>query len=371
MVEGAGSPAEINLRAHDIANMGYAEKVDCPVILVADIDRGGVFAHLVGTLELLSESEQARVKGFIINRFRGDIKLLESGLTWLEERTGKPVLGVLPYLHDLALDAEDAIAIDNKVTSSKISIAVPLLPHISNHTDFDPLRLNPEIDLRYVKMGERIEHCDLIILPGSKNVIADLAFLKAQGWQDDINRHLRYGGKVLGICGGFQMLGNKILDPLAIESTAKENGERAITGLELADFTTTLTAEKTLKQVSGTLSLAGDSCEVFGYEVHCGHSQGEALKNPLITNLSAGKPSTDGFISTDNQIVATYLHGIFDHGAVTSAILKWVKKDHGVQSVIDINQHRETQLERLAGICKQHLHMDDIEKILKAGVSTL
>lgn len=370
MVEGAGSPAEINLREHDIANMGYAEKVDCPVILVADIDRGGVFAHLVGTLALLSASEQARVKGFIINRFRGDIKLLESGLTWLEERTGKPVLGVLPYLHDLALDAEDAIALDNKVSQSKISIAVPLLPHISNHTDFDPLRLNPEIDLRYVKMGERIDNCDLVILPGSKNVISDLAFLKAQGWQEDINRHLRYGGKVLGICGGFQMLGNKILDPLAIESTAEENGERAISGLGLADFTTTLTAEKTLTQVSGTLTLAGASCEVLGYEIHCGHSQGEALKKPLISDLSVGALSTDGFISTDNQIVATYLHGIFDHGAVTSAILKWVKQDHGVQSVIDINQHRETQLERLAGICEQYLHMDDIEQILKAGVTT-
>jgi len=370
MVEGAGSPAEINLREHDLANMGYAEKVDCPVILVADIDRGGVFAHLVGTLELLSESEQARVKGFIINRFRGDIKLLTSGLTWLEERTGKPVLGVLPYLHDLALDAEDAIAIDNKVSSRKISIAVPLLPHISNHTDFDPLRLNPEIDLRYVKMGARIDNCDLIILPGSKNVIADLAFLKAQGWQEDINRHLRYGGKVLGICGGFQMLGNKIFDPHGVESTAEENGERAISGLALADFTTTLTTSKTLTQVSGKLSLAGQQCDVFGYEIHCGHSQGAALNKPLITELSIGTTGIDGFISADNQIVATYLHGLFDHGAVTSAVLQWLKKDHGVQAVIDIDQHREVQLNRLADICEQHLQLDDIEQILQAGVTT-
>jgi adenosylcobyric acid synthase len=370
MVEGAGSPAEINLRAHDLANMGYAEKVDCPVILVADIDRGGVFAHLVGTLELLSESEQARVKGFIINRFRGDIKLLESGLTWLEERTGKPVLGVLPYLHDLALDAEDAIALDNKVTSSKVSIAVPLLPHMSNHTDFDPLRLNPEIDLRYVKMGERIENCDLVILPGSKNVISDLAFLKAQGWQDDINRHLRYGGKVLGICGGFQMLGSKILDPHGIESNFKENEETSITGLNLVDFTTTLTTSKTLTQVSGTMTLAGKKCEVLGYEIHCGHSQGIALNTPLISNLSVGASTIDGFISNDNQIAATYLHGLFDQGAVTNAILHWVKKDHGVQSAINIDEHREVQLNRLADICEQHLHMDSIEQILQQGVST-
>ena len=375
MVEGAGSPAEINLREHDIANMGYAEKVDCPVIIVADIDRGGVFAHLVGTLELLSESEQARVKGFIINRFRGDIKLLESGLTWLEERTGKPVLGVLPYLHDLALDAEDAIALDNimlddRVSSSKISIVVPLLPHISNHTDFDPLRLNPEIDLRYVKMGERIADCDLIILPGSKNVIGDLAFLKAQGWQDDINRHLRYGGKVLGICGGLQMLGSKIFDPHGIESTAEENGERAITGLALADFTTTLTTSKILTQVAGKLALAGQQCDVFGYEIHCGHSEGAAFNKPLVSELSIGTTGIDGFISEDNQIAATYLHGLFDHGAVTSAVLQWIKKDHGVQSVINIDQHREIQLNRLADICEQHLRMDAIEQILKAGVST-
>ena len=324
----------------------------------------------MGTLELLSESEQARVKGFIINRFRGDIKLLESGLTWLEERTGKPVLGVLPYLHDLALDAEDAIAIDNKVSSSKISIVVPLLPHISNHTDFDPLRLNPEIDLRYVKMGEQINNCDLIILPGSKNVIADLAFLKAQGWQEDINRHLRYGGKLLGICGGFQMLGHKIYDPHGIESSTTENGERAISGLALADFTTTLTKSKTLTQVSGKLSLSGQQCDVFGYEIHCGHSQGGALSKPLITELSVGSSNVDGFISEDGQIAATYLHGLFDHGAVTSTVLQWLNKDHGIQSVIDIAQHREVQLNRLASICEKHIHISDIEDILQAGVTT-
>ncbi len=370
MVEGAGSPAEINLRNHDLANMGYAEKVDCPVILVADIDRGGVFAHLVGTLELLSKSEQARVKGFVINRFRGDMGLLESGLIWLEKRTGKPVLGVLPYLHDLALDAEDAIAFDNRITASKISIAVPLLPHISNHTDFDPLRLNPEINLRYVKMGESIAQCDLVILPGSKNVIADLAFLKAQGWQQDINRHLRYGGKVLGICGGLQMLGNKIFDPLGIESTRQQNGERAISGLGLADFTTRLTAEKTLTQVTGKLAIAEQECDVFGYEIHCGQSQGTALKSPLITDLSVGRSGMDGFISADNQIAATYLHGLFDHAAVTHAILQWVNKDHNVQSVIDINHHRAVQLDRLAAVCEQHLRIDAIQQILQASVTT-
>lgn len=375
VVEGAGSPAEINLRENDLANMGYAEKVNCPVIIVADIDRGGVFAHLVGTLDLLSETEQARVQGFIINRFRGDIKLLESGLTWLEERTGKPVLGVLPYLHDLALDAEDAVALDNKVSHSKIKIAVPLLPHMSNHTDFDPLRLNPEIDLRYVKIGESIENCDLIILPGSKNVIADLTFIKAQGWQEDINRHLRYGGKVFGICGGLQMLGQTIADPEGVESNFESNNDdeknsRAVTGLALADFTTTLTTNKVLSQVAGKLALAGQQCDVFGYEIHCGQSCGPAFNKPLIGDLSIENAIVDGFISDDNQIAATYLHGLFDNGLVTNVILQWVKKDHGLQSMIDIDQHREIQLNRLADICEKHLQMAKVEQILQASIST-
>jgi len=194
MVEGAGSPAEINLRANDIANMGFAEAVDCPVILIADIDRGGVFAHLVGTLELLSASEQARVQGFVINRFRGDLALLEPGLDWLEAHTGKPVLGVLPYLHDLHLEAEDAI--DNRQvakTGERLKVAVPVLPRISNHTDFDPLRLHPQVELSFVGPGQRIPPADLIVLPGSKSVRADLAHLRAQGWETAIQRHLRYG----------------------------------------------------------------------------------------------------------------------------------------------------------------------------------
>src|SRR5690606_3665262 len=211
MVEGAGSRAEINLRAGDIANMGFAEAVDCPVILIADIDRGGVFAHLVGTLALLSESEQARVQGFVINRFRGDIALLQPGLDWLEQRTGKPVLGVLPYLMDFHLEAEDAIDLRQASTTGDVlKVVVPVLPRISNHTDFDPLRLHPQVDLQFVGPGQAIPAADLIILPGSKSVRADLAWLRANGWEAAIHRHLRYGGKLLGICGGLQMLGTRI-----------------------------------------------------------------------------------------------------------------------------------------------------------------
>jgi len=365
VVEGAGSPAEINLRAHDLANMGYAEAVDCPVLIVADIDKGGVFAHLVGTLELLSESEQARVKGFIINRFRGDIKLLESGLTWLEERTGKPVLGVLPYLHDLALDAEDAVALNNTVTKAKIKIFVPLLPHMSNHTDFDPLRLQPNIDLQYIKIGQSLQGADFIIIPGSKNVTSDLTFLKEQGWQEEINQHLRYGGKVMGICGGYQMLGKKIFDPLHIESHVEE-----IEGLGLLDFTTTLTQEKTLTQVSASMTLNNKTCDLKGYEIHCGVSTGNALQQPLLHINHNNQLKADGCISNDNQIIATYLHGFFDCPEPTQQVLDWLGVKNLEQPVIDINQHREVQLERLSDVCIKHLKLNDIQKIIDQGVTT-
>lgn len=380
VVEGAGSPAEINLRAHDLANMGYAEAIDCPVIIIADIDKGGVFAHLVGTLELLSESEQARVKGFVINRFRGDIKLLEPGLDWLEERTGKPVLGVLPYLHDLALDAEDAVALNNQVTQAKIKIFVPLLPHMSNHTDFDPLRLQPNIDLQYIKIGQSLQGADFIIIPGSKNVIFDLQFLKEQGWDQQINQHLRYGGKLMGICGGLQMLGKSILDPNQVESSVN-----MIEGLGLLDFTTTLTQEKTLTQVSAQLSLAGETCVINGYEIHCGISTGVALNTPLLTlndknpdHKKRGHKKTghktqvkpDGCISANNQIIATYLHGFFDSANATKQILHWLGVKQLTAPVIDINQHRETQLERLSDVCIQYLALDKINSIIEQGVDT-
>jgi adenosylcobyric acid synthase len=366
MVEGAGSPAEINLRENDIANMGYAEAVDCPVVLVADIDRGGVFAHLVGTLALLSETEQARVKGFIINRFRGDINLLESGLDWLEEKTGKPVLGVLPYVHDLALDAEDAVALDNRVSDAQVNIWVPLLPHMSNHTDFDPLRLHPNINLQYIKMGQSLRGADLIILPGSKNVSSDLEFFKQQGWQQELEQHVRYGGKLMGICGGYQMLGKQIFDPEHIESHVEQ-----VSGLDLMDFTTTLTHNKTLTQVSASMTLNDESCQLKGYEIHCGVSTGPALEHPLL-HIESYEQGTnqhipDGCISDDKQIIATYLHGFFDCPEPTQAVLNWLGINDMEQPVIDINQHREVQLERLADICQQHLKMDKIQQIIASG----
>ena len=345
IVEGAGSPAEINLREGDIANMGFAEAVDCPVILIADIDRGGVFAHLVGTLDLLSQSEQQRVIGFVINRFRGDIALLEPGLDWLEERTGKPVLGVLPYLHGFHLEAEDAIDASQVTGSGEpLKVVVPVLPRTSNHTDFDALRLNPAVDLRFVRAGDPLPAADLIILPGSKNVRGDLAALRANGWEQDVLRHLRYGGKVLGICGGFQMLGEVVADPDGIEGEAGESA-----GLGLLAMATRLYPEKQLRRVSGTLTDSG--ARVEGYEIHCGISTGPALDNP-VAQLPHGP---DGARSEDGQVLGTYIHGLFDCTEAAAALLHWA----GLTAAPDFDYQalREQQIDRLADALEQHLDL--------------
>ncbi|MBP6520043.1 cobyric acid synthase [Shewanella sp.] len=372
VVEGAGSPAEINLREGDIANMGFAEAVDCPVIIIADIDKGGVFAHLVGTLALLSESEQARVKGFVINRFRGDISLLQSGLDWLEAYTNKPVLGVLPYLHDLHLDAEDAlISSPTKGANSRLKVRVLVYPRISNHTDFDPLRLHPDIDFDYVSLqtqaanhATHLPAADVLILPGSKNVRADLAFLRQQGWDKDIATHLRYGGKVLGICGGYQMLGQSIADPLGIEDSA---GDTA--GLGYLPLSTELKAEKQLRRVSGELTLIGQRVAVQGYEIHCGESSYlipklEQTNAPLqLIPESTSVSFADGLQSDDGQILGTYLHGLFDSPDACQLILRWAGLNDA--KAIDINQIREQQLDRLADVLAEHLDMQKLQPILE------
>ncbi|WP_394203205.1 cobyric acid synthase [Shewanella waksmanii] len=362
-VEGAGSPAEINLRQGDIANMGFAEQVDCPVIIIADIDKGGVFAHLVGTLALLSESEQARVKGFVINRFRGDISLLQSGIDWLEQYTQKPVLGVLPYLNDFHLDAEDAIDSVPAKRAARFKVLVLVWPRVSNHTDFDPLRLNPAIEFQYVHAQQGIDwqslpDVDLIILPGSKNVREDLATMLSLGWDKAIKRHLRYGGKVLGICGGYQMLGLAIDDPQGIES---EIGESE--GLGLLPMVTTLTPNKRLTQVTGVVELQGKQAPLQGYEIHCGQSQ---LLKPLLQPFKLTTANADEFpegcISDDEQIIGTYVHGVFDHPQAGQLLLDWAGMQHAVS--VDISAQREAQLQRLSDGLAKHLDMAAIARIL-------
>ena len=336
IVEGAGSPAEINLRDRDIANMGFAEAVDCPVVLVADIDRGGVFAHIVGTLSCLSDSERARVIGFVINRFRGDISLLEPGLEWLEQQTGKPVLAVLPFLHGLFLDAEDAVQ-PVQTARGAFRIIVPSLPRMSNHTDFDALRAHPEVDLRFVRQGEAIPAADLIILPGSKNTRADLDWLHTQGWPAHIAHHLRYGGKVIGICGGFQMLGQSVTDPLGMEGKAG-----ASQALGLLDMTTEMRPEKRLTLVQGNCAFTDAIATVRGYEIHMGISTGAALDLPAFH--IDGRP--EGARSADGQIMGTYLHGLFDTPQACSALLHWAGLR--TETTVDTARLREESLDRIA-----------------------
>jgi adenosylcobyric acid synthase len=334
IVEGAGSPAEINLRDRDIANMGFAEAVDCPVILVADIDRGGVFAHLVGTLACLSESERNRVVGFVINRFRGDISLLQPGLDWLEQRTGKPVLAVLPYLQGMYLDAEDAVQ-PAQTERGRFKVVVPAVPRMSNHTDFDVLRAHPEVDLQFVRADQEIPAADLIILPGSKNTRSDLAWLMGRGWLPALRRHLRYGGKIIGVCGGFQMLGQIVRDPLGVEGAPGDSP-----ALGLLDISTMLSREKRLAQVAGRCAFA--DAAVHGYEIHMGVSQGAALAQPAFHI----EDRPEGARSADDQILGTYLHGLFDTPDALAALLHWAGLDSGLK--VDLAQLREQSIERIA-----------------------
>lgn len=359
VVEGAGSPAEINLREGDIANMGYAEAVDCPVILVADIDRGGVFAHLVGTLDLLSAGERARVAGFVINRFRGDPALLEPGLEWLRHKTGKPVLGVLPWLEGLQLEAEDALP---RAAACKpravFRVVVPVLPRIGNHTDFDSLRAHPQVELVFVGPGRMPPPCDLIILPDTAAVCADLAWLRGQGWEAVISRHLRYGGKLMGIGGGMSMLGQGIHGP---GHGAEADG--ACEGLGWLDLRTRLTVDAPLRRMQGRLAFA--DAVVRGHEMSRGVGDGEALQRPALI-LDDGRP--EGALSRDDRILGTGLHGLFDTPQAVSALLRWAglgSPDH-----LDIEALREAGIERLADAVERHLDTAWLQAWLAGTVPT-
>lgn len=351
VVEGAGSPAEINLRQNDIANMGFAEAVDCPVILIADIDRGGVFAHLVGTLALLCDSEQARVRGFVINRFRGDLSLLQPGLDWLEQRTGKPVLGVLPYLPQFHLDAEDAIVTEQQ--RGPFKVVVPVVPRIGQHTDFDALRQHPGVDLHFVAGSGRDIAADLIILPGSKNVRDDLAWLRAHHWDEAITRHLRYGGKLLGICGGYQMLGMSVADPAGVEGPPG-----SAPGLGWLPIATTMQTNKITGQTQGVLRLDGGETPVAGYEIHNGTSEPLA---PCHQPFYLDGERADGCLSDDGQVLGTYLHGLFDTPAACTALLNWA--GYAGAPAVDRHQLREQALERLADTLEAHLDLAALDRM--------
>ena len=361
IVEGAGSPAEINLREHDLANMGFAEAVDCPVIIVADIDRGGVFAHLYGTYALLSASEQKRIEGFVINRFRGDPALLQGGLDWLEEKTGKPVLAVIPYIHNLHIEAEDAVAkqqISN--AANQLKVVVPVYPRASNHTDFDALRMHPQVDCQLLRDINEFDGADLIILPGSKNTRGDLAWFKQQGWDKLVQRHLRLGGKVLGICGGYQMLGDWVHDP-----EGSESAPGSCQGLGHLAIETTLKGEKQLRNVQGHwcgLALNKHQVAVSGYEIHVGTTSGPDTQRALVQLQDDYGCRSDGAGNADNTVMGCYVHGILDQSDVLHSILDWAGL--GDIQAFDYQAHRANEIDRLADATEAALPLNALYKLL-------
>ncbi|MBI1208698.1 MAG: cobyric acid synthase [Azospirillum sp.] len=340
LVEGAGSPAEVNLRAGDIANMGFAEAADLPVVLVGDIDRGGVIAAIVGTWTLLPAAERARLKGFLINKFRGDPQLFAGGLSAITAHTGLTALGVVPWLPSAArLPAEDAVALASwrPGAGRAIHIAVPHFSRIANFDDLDPLRLEPDVALELVPPGRALPGvADLIILPGSKSTIGDLGFLRAQGWDIDLAGHLRRGGAVLGLCGGYQMLGRSLDDP---DGTEGPRGR--VAGLGLLEVDTVLAGAKTLEAVRGRHLDSGET--VAGYEMHIGTTSGPGRGSPflLLDDRGIGRP--EGAVSRDRRVAGTYLHGLFAADRFRHAFLDALKPraasgagfDAGIEAALD------------------------------------
>ena len=349
LVEGAGSASEINLRKNDIANMGFARAANVPVVVIGDIDRGGVIASLVGTKSVIDAEDAALIEGFIVNRMRGDRSLFADGMQEIAARTGWEPLGLVPFFDDARkLPAEDAYDLSERRKfrgPGKIKIAVPLLPHIANFDDFDPLAAEPEIDLVMVERGSPLPICDLIILPGSKSTIADLAALRVESWDTDIAAHARRGGFVLGLCGGYQMLGLKIADPAGIEGRAGEAD-----GLGLLDIETTLIGEKSLTEVTGkTIS---DGAPIRGYEMHMGRSTGPGTARPLV-RLSDGR--FDGAVSADGLVSGSYLHGFFVDDRQRAA---WIARLGGKSSLASYDAAIEATLDALAQHLEAHMDID-------------
>ncbi|MDO8607786.1 MAG: cobyric acid synthase [Phaeospirillum sp.] len=353
VIEGAGSAAEVNLRAADIANMGFAEAADVPVVLVADIDRGGVIAAIVGTHALLPQSERARLMGYVINRFRGDPALFAPAVEIIRAHTGLVCLGVIPWFADAALlPAEDAASLTGRSSGGEgIRIAIPRLSRIANFDDFDPLAAEPDVRLDMVAPGRPLPlDADLIILPGSKSTIADLDFLRQQGWDIDLKAHLRRGGRVLGICAGYQMLGQSIADPLGVEGPAGS----VASGLGLLAVDTVMAGDKVLTEVSG---LDAEGVAVRGYEMHMGRTTGPDAARPMLT--LGGAP--DGAMSRDGLVSGCYLHGLFASDTFRAGLLAGLRPGRGAglayETLVD------DVLDRLADHLERHVEIDRLWRI--------
>jgi adenosylcobyric acid synthase len=357
LVEGAGSPAEINLREGDIANMGFAEAADVPVVLVGDIDRGGVIASLVGTWRLLEEGERARLKGYIVNKFRGDVSLFQPAFAPIKAETGLDCLGVVPYFAEAALlPAEDALGLDRLAVNGHgpIRIVVPRLPRIANFDDLDPLRAEPDVAVEVIPPGKALPAGDLILLPGSKATLSDLAFLRDQGWDIDILAHRRRGGRILGLCAGYQMLGREVADPQGIEGRAG-----AAPGLGLLDVATELTPAKTLRKVAGTHLATG--APVHGYEMHIGRTDGPDRARAALLLMGQGE---DGARSVDGRVEGCYVHGLFAADAFRRRFLADLRP--GRTSTVAYEQSIEEVLDRWAEHVARAVDTDRLLEIARA-----
>ncbi|WP_413498547.1 cobyric acid synthase [Buttiauxella gaviniae] len=375
VLEGAGSPAEINLRDRDIVNMGMAELAQCPVILVADIDRGGVFAAIYGTIALLLEHEKWRVKGVIINKFRGDVALLYSGIEQIEALTGVPVLGVMPWLN-VDLEDEDSVVLQrgkyDEVTLKELDIAVLKLPYMSNFTDFNALAAQPDVRLRYVAKPDELQNSDLVIVPGSKNTLGDLRWLRENGLEQALLAHHRNHGAVLGICGGYQMLGQHIYDEV-------ESGLGEMPGIGLLDVVTRFASEKTTTRVKGLVQAqlpgifaASSGTPLQGYEIHMGETQRGENTAPFATFTECNTQpyhNLDGAISEDGRVLGTYLHGLFDSGEFTRSLLDSLRLRKGLQAwegeVFDYQDHKDQQFNILADAMREHINIEKIYQIMR------
>ncbi|MEN6564706.1 MAG: cobyric acid synthase [Veillonellales bacterium] len=373
VIEGAGSPAEVNLKANDIVNMRVAKMTPAPVLLVADIDRGGALAAIVGTLELLDPDEREFVKGIVINKFRGDINLLTPALQFLEKKTGKPIVGVVPYLEDLGIDDEDSVSLDDKQTIEEKDIEVVVLrtPKIANFTDFDALANEPDVTVRYIRSGEPLGQPDLILLPGSKNTTEDLLYLRQHGYEQAILSAVAAGIPLIGICGGYQMLGKEIRDPQHTESRFDQ-----VAGFGLLDIITTFVAKKLTHQVRvdcqnhAFLGMQFSAADMQGYEIHMGRTDFiHPVQAAFQITCRSGRPvnSLDGVIRPDGLVMGTYIHGIFDNDRYRRTLIDALRSRKGLKPLATLNNtqaRKQNSYNRLAETVRRSLDMKLLYQII-------
>jgi adenosylcobyric acid synthase len=371
VMEGAGSPAEVNLREGDLVNMRVARFVSAPVLIVGDIDRGGLLAHFVGTLQLLEERDRELVKGLVVNRFRGDIGFLAPGLSFLEEYTGKRVLGVIPYVGDLRVAAEDSVELEGKRSlpqAGLLDIAVVRLPHISNFDDFDALEAEPLVSLRYVKEPGEFGRPDLVILPGTKATCPDLLALHESGLAPAIMEHVQSRGALIGVCGGYQMLGHRVLDPEGVESSLAE-----VEGLDLLPVQTVLRGAKVTQRVTGTVAtprgLLGSVGEapLMGYEIHIGDTEALAPVSPALRlRRSSGEEVADGCIDEQGAVFGTYVHGLFDNRGIRSSIIEFLLSRRGTagRAAKAVHFDRQAEYDRLADVVRSSVDLPAIYDLI-------